>query len=99
MIEPPINPAIGPIIASGATYPVIKLAVDVVSPAITGHSVFGVRQMFFARSTSPMMTPQALNEDATLYFNFSALNWNRKSYFLPFSAAPQTLRQRPAANP
>jgi hypothetical protein len=50
--EPPTNPATAPTAASGATYPEMRLAVGVVSWAITGHSVFGVRQMFFMRSTT-----------------------------------------------
>jgi len=33
--------------ASGITYPVMRSPVDALSAAMTGHSVFGVRTMFF----------------------------------------------------
>ena len=42
--------------ASGTTYSVIRVPGGVDSAAITGHSVFGVRQMFFARVTISILT-------------------------------------------
>jgi hypothetical protein len=47
----PMNPAIALTAASGATYPVMRLPVELCSLAMTGHSVLGVRQMFLIRST------------------------------------------------
>src|SRR5438477_6954771 len=49
--DAPMNPATALTAASGATYPARRLPVELGSLAITGHSVFGVRQMFFTRST------------------------------------------------
>src|SRR5882757_7896493 len=54
-IDPPIRPATAPIAARGATYPPIRLPVELGSDAIIGHSVVGVRQMFFTRSTMLML--------------------------------------------
>src|SRR5881409_1543674 len=57
IMEPPMNPATAPMAASGTTYPGISVAAGVFSPAMTGHSVFGVRQIFFTRLTISMRGP------------------------------------------
>jgi hypothetical protein len=54
MIESPMTSAIGPIAASGATYPVKMPANELVSVAMTGHSDCGRRVTLVARSTRPM---------------------------------------------
>ena len=50
MNTPPTKPAIGVIAASGATYPIIRSRVDVVSASMTGHSAFGFKQIALMRS-------------------------------------------------
>ena len=57
MIEPPIKPAIAPIAASGATYPLTNVAGGVDSVSITVHSVVGEKQIFFTRSTIVIINP------------------------------------------
>jgi hypothetical protein len=49
--DPPMKPAIALMPARGRTYPLIRAPADVDSAAITGHSVFGVRQILLTRST------------------------------------------------
>src|SRR3954462_9447211 len=89
MNTPPTKPAIGVIAASGATYPIIRSRVVVVSASMTGHSAFGFRQIALIRLIISMWPPRFIGNEQ---FNplpraMRAASERARSYEVP--AAPK----------